>query len=303
LNNIPKLFYWVFDLMMKSEGKLMLYSKTKLYIIIFSLSVLTSAQSDSSKGIWLPNAVIGLNVSQIALSNWSQGGDNNLTWTLLGTSRIRYLGKDWTFRNSLKIAYGRTKLGHEDFRTNDNEIYLESVISKNIGWAVDPFFSNTIKTSVTKGYNYRRTPPLETADFFDPGYVTQSLGFTYDQFAKFNTRLGFAVQEIFTNKHRQYADKPETEKLEWFKVETGIEFVTKFDFTIDINLYARSTLRLFSRFESLDVWDLRWDNAIVAKVNNYINVNLTFLIIYEKEQSSRTQMKQALQLGLIFTII
>ncbi len=262
------------------------------------------SQSDSVFApFWTPSAIAGLNISQLALSNWTQGGDNSLTWTITGNLGYNYRSMTWNFFNNLKLAYGRTKLGTQDFRTNDNEFYLESVLSVKVGWPVDPFFSNTVRTTVAPGYNYNNNQATEIANFFDPGYVTQSLGFTYDRLYNFKTRLGVAVQETFTNHFRQYSDNINTSKKEAFKAETGIQSVTSGQIQIAENLLLNSNLTLFTRFESLDVWDVRWDNSIVAKVNSWLNVNIGFLFIYQKDQSPTAQMKQSLQLGIVYSIL
>jgi Protein of unknown function (DUF3078) len=272
------------------------------FIITFSFSVYS--QQDSIKlNTWIPTAAAGLNISQLALSNWSQGGDNSLTWVFNATGSLKYKSSFWIFNNNLKTAYGRTKLGSQDFRTNDNELYLESVISRSIDWVVDPYFSNTIRTAIGTGYSYDTDPPVEIASFFDPGYLSQSLGLTYQKQKGFDTRIGFAVQETFTRNNTQFSDDPNTTKVEKFKAETGIESVTNGEYTLAQNLLVKSSLRLFSRFESLDVWDVRWDNSIVAKINDYLNTSFTFLLIYQKDQSLKTQMKEGLQLGLVYNIL
>lgn len=279
--------------------------KNKL-ILLFSFCAFTISQSfsqeDSTYG-WQPAAVISINFSQIAFSNWTKGGTNAIAWTGSAAGGADYKTENWTSRNILKVAYGRTRLGASDFQTTDNELFLENVISKNIKWAVDPYFSNTVRTAVAPGYNYKADPAVEIADFFDPGYITQSLGFTYDKLEHFQTRLGFAVQEIITNRHTQYSDDTTTTEIERFKVETGLESVTTGEFNVAENLLMQSKLRLFSRFESMDVWDVRWDNALVAKVNDWLNVNFTYLFIYEKAQSLTAQMKQALQVGITYTLL
>ncbi len=263
-----------------------------------------AAKKDSNfTPFWTPSAIAGLNISQLALSNWTQGGDNSITWTITGNLGYNYRSTTWNLFNNLKVAYGRTKLGTQDFRTNDNDLYLESVLSLKIGWPVDPFFSNTVRTTVAPGYNYTDNQAIEIANFFDPGYVTQSLGFTYDRLSSFKTRLGVAVQETFTNRNRQYSDDPNTVKREAFKAETGLQSVTTGQVQIAENLLLNSNLTLFTRFESLDVWDVRWDNSIVAKVNSWLNVNIGFLFIYQKDQSPTAQMKQSLQLGIVYSIL
>jgi hypothetical protein len=272
-------------------------------IISIYLTGASFAQIDSTLQNHIAvSGIAGLNISQLALSNWTQGGTNSITWTLTGNFGLKYTSNNWIFTNSLKIAYGRTKLGGNDFQTNDNDFYLESVLSKSIGWAVDPFVSNIIRTTVAEGYLYSSTPPREIAGFFDPGYVTQSLGFTYDKLSNFSTRVGVAVQEVFTNKHRQYTGDTSSANVKAFKIDGGIQSVTSGKIEFAKNLLYLSSLTLFGRFESLDIWDVRWDNSIIAKVNDWLNVNLTFLIIYQKDQSETTQMKQALQLGLVYAI-
>jgi hypothetical protein len=278
---------------------------TYIFIIIFiSASINVFAQQDSvSLYKWIPIAAAGLNISQIELSNWAQGGEDALTWSVTGTGGLKYETDLWGFKNDLKIAYGRTRLGSEEFKTNDNELYLESVLSLHTGWDIEPYLSNTVRTAIIAGYSYEDNSKTEIANFFDPGYTTQSIGFIYDKVPGFQTRLGFAVQEVITNKFTQYSDDAETAELEKIKIETGLESVSTAEYTVMENVLLKSKLRLFTRYESLDIWDVRWDNAIVAKVNDYLNVNFTFLLVYEEAQVKTRQIKEGLQLGLVYTIL
>lgn len=275
---------------------------TLLFLFVFC-NLSFAQEADSTLYKWIPSLVTGLNISQIAFSNWTQGGDNALTWTVKGNFILKYKTTGWKFNNELKGAYGRTKLGGGTYKTNDNELYLESVLSYFAGWAVDPFFSNTVRTAISKGYDYEVDPAVEIADFFDPGYITQSIGFTYDQVKGIKTRLGFGFQEVITNNYIKYTDDTGTTELEKFKFETGIENVTDAEFTVAENILMKTKLRLFTRFESIDIIDVRWDNTITAKVNSWLNVNFTFLMIYEEAQSLQAQIKEALQLGIVYTVL
>jgi len=278
----------------------------KKYFTLFFITLFFNAlpQTDSIQtNFWKTEGTVGLNINQIALSNWSQGGDNALAWTVVLNMAANYSSKDINLRNSLKVAYGRTKLGDADYRTNDNELFQESVLAYLLGWAIDPYISNSIRTSVGNGFDYKATPYFQVASFFDPGYITQSIGFAYNRIEGFNTRIGLAFQETFTNDYPQYSDDPDTkDEIEKFKFDTGIETVTEGRVTFEQNLSLTSKLRLFSRFNSLDVWDVRWDNTITAQVIKYVNVNLNVLLIYEKSQSLKTQIKEALQLGVVVNL-
>lgn len=261
------------------------------------------AQVDSADfGKWLPKGVAGLNASQIAFSNWTQGGENSITWTTFGKFGLSYETEEINFTNDLKLAFGRSKQGDQEYRTNNNEFYLENVLAYKIELQVDPYISNTTRTVLAKGYDYEQEPKVQIAKFFDPGYITQSIGFAYAKLKNINTRVGIAFQETITDKHPRYSDDPETAEVENFKFETGIESVTEANFSLQENLLYTTNLRLFGSFEELDVWDVRWDNTITAEINDYVNVNLNVLVIYEKTQSVKTQIKEALQLGLTYNL-
>lgn len=279
--------------------------KKYLFLFVFLLNFISNAKSiDSTKAIntWVPKLVLGLNLSQIAFSNWVKGGENSVTWTILTDFDLKYQTESWSVKNDFNVAYGRTKLGDADFRTNENEINLETVVSYKASWVVDPFFSNSVRTQVTKGYDYEKDPNQSIVNFFDPGYITQSFGFTYDKLKFGTTRFGVAVQETFTNYHTQYSDDDETEEIEKFKFETGVESVTDTEFEIDTNIRLKSKLRLFTRFEKLEVWDVRFSNKFVSKINSYLQVNIDLMLIYEKSQSLKTQMKEAFQLGFKYNL-
>ncbi len=277
--------------------------KLCLFVLIL-LGTSNYAMNDSlSKSNWFHSGVAGLNISQIALENWTQGGDNAVAFTLLGNFGAKYVDSPWTFNNTLKLAFGRTKLGQDEFRTNDNEFFLESILSYSFGWAVDPYISNTVRTVISKGFDYKVVPAVQTSQFFDPGYITQSIGFIYHKIPNITTRLGVGFHETVTNKFPFYSDDTKTtDKIEKFKFDTGIESVTEGSFKIDDNVLYNSQLRLFSKFQELDVWDVRWDNILTAQISKYFNVNFNVLVIYEKKQSPKTQLKEALQLGITYTL-
>ncbi len=281
--------------------------KILIFSLLFSLLTLvinSQDQPDTTLNRWVPGVVAGLNISQIAFSNWTQGGENSLAWTITGKFNAMYKAEKWEFKNELKSAYGQTKIGSDLVKVTDNELFLESVFSYNIGWLVDPYFSNSLLTQIATGYDYSDDDKVEIADFFDPGYITQSIGFTYGKSKVVQSRLGLAFKETITNKFTKYSDDPETpDEIETFKFETGIESVTDLKIPLDENIAYVSKLGLFSAFDRLDVWDVRWDNLITAKINKWLNVNLTYLLIYDKVQSPTAQMKQGLQLGITYTIL
>lgn len=275
---------------------------TKIFIGFIILLSFTFAQ-DSLKYKWIPDWFGSINISQVSFNNWAKGGENSLAWTLKSDFKLTYKTDTWNFITTFNGEFGKTQLGDNELRTTANDIFLENLLSLNVGWDVDPYVSNIIRTQITTGYNYKVTPAIKIADFWDPGYITQSIGFTYDKIKNFKTRLGLAFKETFTDNFHQYSDKIETSEVENFKFETGFESVTSGKLDLVENVTYTGELRLFTRFEHLNIWDVRWDNIINAKVNSWLNVNFSFLLIYEKAQSIKTQHRQALQVGIKYKIL
>ncbi len=275
-------------------------------VLLFSFITLFAQDEkapEAPKSDWQPSGTLGINLSQIAFSNWSKGGDNSLSWNNILNMGLKYQHEDWTWVNGLKLAYGRMKIGERGYRTTDNEIYFESVLSKNIGWAVDPYVGLTIRTLIANGFEYSDSTENQVAAFFDPGYITEAIGFTYNRSEHITSRIGIAIEQTLTNKYRKYSDDPDTKnEIERFKMETGLESVTEAKFTLDENLLLTSKLRLFSAFNHLDVWDVLFDNTVTAKVNNYLNVNLNVIVVYDADETLKTQLKQALQIGVTFNL-
>ena len=274
-------------------------------ILLIALSTNSFAQDLPDSVLqqgWNWAGVVGLNLSQTSFVNWSQGGSNSLAFSLYTNIGAVYVADPWKVRNRLSVIYGRTKLETEGYRTTDNDIYYELVTIRHINWAVDPFFAFSFRSAITKGFDYSVTPDTQIVDFFDPGYLTQTVGFTYEKGKVFRSRLGVGIQETFASAFPKYTDDPETPEIETFKLDTGIESVTEVNYEFLPNMNYYSFLRLFSSFNALDVWDVRWENLITAKINNYFNVNLSVTVVHQVSQSLKTQMRENLQLGFQYSL-
>jgi hypothetical protein len=254
---------------------------------------------------WKNTLVAGLNLNQVSFQNWTQGGVNSIAWTLLITGGFVNNRESFTHTNNLKLAYGQTKLGSKDFEKTDDELFFESIFAWKLGWKVDPYAAFTARTQFAPGYRDSSGTMVRTSGLFDPGYLMQSLGFTYSPSDVFSTRLGVAFRETFASSYAWYgyADDPATTtERESFRFQTGIECGNALKLPVMENILYTSQLNLFSAFDHLDIWDVRWDNQLTAKVNNYVNVSLLVQVKHEIAQTRRTQMKQALSLGLTYSI-
>ncbi len=275
-----------------------------LLFLLLALSTVYSQDADSEQKEWIPSLIASANLSQVAFNNWSKGGENSLAYSFGVDWVMEYKPvSKWSFKNQLKGDWGKSKTGDESSKITSNNAFNETVLFFDAGWVVKPYASNLIRTPITAGYNYDLTFAEQTVAFFDPGYITQSIGFAYDKSEIFQTRLGLAFEESFANKFGlSSTDDPETAEIEKFKYETGIESITDVKYEVVENVLYKGKLRLFSGFDRLDTWDVAMDNTLTAKVNNWLNVNFTYLLVYKVSESIKTQTQEALQVGVTYSI-
>lgn len=285
----------------------------QLLILLFLCNFALNAQqvnplpsdSGSVPGPWKHSVVSGLNLTQIALKDWAQGGENALSYavSINGRSMREDTSSLWT--NTYKLAFGQARLGVQGLRKTDDKIDLESVISYKLRTFVDPYASVTLKTQFALGFTYDQTTGSKTAvsKFFDPAYLTQTVGFGYQPVPQVKTRLGAGLREVITSQFNTYADDPTTSQVEKVKVDGGFESVTNIDLNLDENLVFTSKLELFAAFHALDEVIIRADNTLSAKINKFISVILNMQIINDRRVTPRTQIKETLSMGLSYTLI
>jgi len=276
-----------------------------LYLLILLLPLMASAQTDSvSTHPWKHNLVAGLNLTQVSFTNWAQGGDNALAWTLNlhGESSKQWDSITWT--NTYIFAFGQTRLGNQGLRKTDDKIDITSLLTDKIGSFINPYAALTFNSQFARGYTYDNAGVrTEVSNFFDPGYLTQSLGAGYQPIPEIKTRIGAAVREIFTTNHTQYADDPATKDvIEQRRVEGGIEWVTDIAWQLQENLLFTSKIEVFSPVKAFDQTVLRNDNLLTAKISKYLSTSLDVQVINDKKVSPYTQVKETIAFGLSYTI-
>ena len=252
---------------------------------------------------WKNSLVTGLTLTQVAYRDWVQGGDNALSWTFTadGTSTMNQPETKWS--NSYKLAFGQARLGNQGLRKTDDRIELESVLLYKAGILVDPYAGATLKTQFATGYTYDAAGTgTQVSRFFDPAYLTQSVGVGYQPIKEAKMRLGLGLREVITNKFNQYADDPATTEVEKTLVEGGLESVTNLDWPIDENLLLTSQLEVFAAFKKFDNPVVRNITSLTAKVSKYVVAILTVQTIKEPQVSSKPQIKETIALGLSYTI-
>jgi hypothetical protein len=278
-------------------------------LFIFGLWCLnvSAQQADTLevKKTWTHNLIGGLNLTQVSFNdNWAQGGENALAYalSLIGKSANDLPKTNWT--TSYKFAYGQTKLGDQGIRKTDDKIDIESNLTYKAGTYINPYIAVTLKTQFAAGFDYGTMPKTRVSNFFDPAYLTQSIGLGYQPLAQIKTRLGAALREVITSEFNSYADDPKTLTVEKTKVEGGLESVTEVSWQLQSNLLFTGKLELFDAFRNFDIIIMRSDNTLAAKVSKYLTVNVNVQLIKEPPvRRGKIQVKETLAIGLSYSFL
>ncbi len=252
---------------------------------------------------WKHSLVTALNVTQVSFTDWAQGGENSLAYAVSGIGKTTFEPKNVAWSFSYKLGFGQTKLGNQGLRKTDDKIELETVFTYKFGSYINPYAAATMKTQFATGYKYDNlgnATPL--SKFFDPAYVTQSLGAGYQFIPQVKTRLGYALREIYTNDFYAYADDPKTPQHERIKIEDGFESVTDVQWKMDDNVLFVSKVELFMTVRTPDKAILRSDNTLRVQAAKYIAVTLNANVINDRQISPHTQLMNTMAIGLSYTV-
>ncbi|RMF64064.1 MAG: DUF3078 domain-containing protein [Calditrichaeota bacterium] len=251
------------------------------------------SKSDSVKYGWR-NEIIGtLNLTQASFDNWQQGGESALAWQIKLDGGFDLVQEKYDWSNRARFTLGFAKVAGSEARKSADEVSLESVYTRKLSRLLNPFFGVTAKTQTVAGFEYDdQDNKTKISKFLDPGYFTQSVGFGYAPNEVFKTRLGATVKETVTDLFPEES-----------KVEPGISSVSEFKKKFEENVFFTSRLDIFSDLEAFDRIDVLWENNLNLKVTKFINVSLNVDLFYDKDVSSRRQIKQVLAVGFTYTFL
>lgn len=283
----------------------MSYRKIFLLFAFFYLILSSSLYSQEEPKIGWKNTVTGnLNFSQSSFSNWTQGGEGSWVWQLDLNAKFENNREKSNWITTAKISYGRTKISDQESKKSADEIYLESVFTYKANAPLNPYFAFSAETQLTRGFDFSQTPKIEISKFLDPGYFIESVGFDFEPFKDFKTRLGLALKQTVASEFAtRYSDNPKTSEIEKVRSEIGAESVTDFSRKLSENILLTTKLELFSNFKSFEEIDARWDNVFSAKVSKYIGVSFNFKLLYDRDISLKRQIKQVLGVGVTYSFL
>jgi opacity protein-like surface antigen len=278
---------------------------------------------------WKTGGIIGLNFTQVSLSNWAAGGQNSISGIALFNYYANYSKGKNIWDNSIDLGYGLTQNGDADPIKSEDKIDLATKYGR---YAFKHWYYSALlgfKSQFTPGYNYP-DDSTKISNFLAPAYITLALGMDYKPNDNFSVMIAPITGRIIIVNDQDLADAgaygvDPAEYNELFeKVKDGEKMRTEFGASIralykkDIieNVNLQTKLELFSNYlEDPQNIDVNWEVLISMKVNKYITATLATQLIYDDntiiavdnnsdgiidEAGPRTQFKEVLGVGFSY---
>ena len=282
---------------------------------------------------WFRFNQINLNLSEIAFSNWSAGGENSVSMLINAKFRRRFSERTYFWDNELEANYGMNAQKGREPRKTDDKLSFISAFGYRGNYKSYWYYTARFQflTQFNNGYSY---PNTETAisKFMAPAYVFLGLGIEYaPKSNKFNLFLSpltqkttlvwdtaLANQGAFGLKGANYGANGQVIRPgKKSNTELGFSVSGRWNEKVAQNMRLENVFNFYGDYlEKFGNIDVDWEANLNLKVNDYVQARIGLHIKYDddvkfysftdtngqkQKYGSRTQLKQVLGIGLSYT--
>jgi hypothetical protein len=289
-----------------------------LFYILVSLGLFaTATKPNNDTTYWKSKYESAIGFSQTALYNWTKGGEKSSFATHLILNVFKdYTKKNITWNNYLGLAYGIAKMQSVDqLRKTDDKINFltKGGLYASEHWDYTGFFE--FKSQFSEGFAYPNDS-VHISRFIAPAYFQVSIGMNYkpvEYFSVFISPVGARLTvvndtSLTHRKEGSYGIYGDNSTL--WQVGGSINAIFKKDIMKNINLMSK--LDIFTNYSEMpDKIVVGWENNILMKVNKYISMNFSSMLIYDEKAiveensgkfSEIVQFRETFGVGLAYTI-
>ena len=245
----------------------------------------------------------GLNINQLALSNWAAGGENTWTGKAFANFSLVYHKKRFEQKLVGAFAFGISRFGDKRIEKQDDKIDLTYSLSldSKTQWNISAVA--TFNTQFADGYKYPNDSTI-ISTFFAPAYLTVSAGYSYktkdERFQIFMSPMAGKVTFVM---NQELADKGSfgvkkgyyDQDGAWIPGENiapaiGINVIINYKQPISESINYTTMLNTFYNYlERRDDdrlrLDVNWENTIHFNITKFLS---TILFVHLKYDHNTT---------------
>ena len=280
------------------------------------------------------NGNFGLNINQLALSNWAAGGESSSTGKAFANFTLADNKKRFESKLIGNFAFGISRFSDKHLEKSDDKIDLSYSYLRRYGKLANFSLVSTFNTQFADGYTYPNDS-VRISSFFAPAYLTMSAGYTFktkkDVFQAYVSPLAGKVTFVMA---QELADQGRYGvKAGYYDVDStyihgeniapalGANIIINYKQNIGKNISYTTLLNCFYNYsEKRDDGrikiDVNWENTINFVINKSISAILfvhlkydhnTTFPVYETIEGVETvvdnipklQLKESLGIALI----
>jgi len=280
-----------------------------------------------TKGAWTTGGLLSLNVAQGSSENWAAGAER-FSLSINGYANL-FANKKWgknAWDNNLDLSYGILNTTSQGLRKNDDRVDFLSKYSRQIKKNLNFATLLNFRSQFADGFDYSGPTKRRISGWFAPAYITLGPGFEWKPTSWFSIFASPASARVVLVTNRPYSFqfqggvKPDGSAETPLALNYGVDPIRKVDFQLGAFVSAGFNKEIFknvsykSRFDVYSNYlqssplnlDVFWTNAIVMKVNNWLNVTYNIDVIYDDDirqfgpnkNAARTQYRSLLGVGL-----
>lgn len=312
-----------------------------IFIFFFGMSLsayASSKPSDSTQNKhWKYKGEYNVMMNQISFSNWATGGESAVTGQATIDYEIQYTKKKISFTHSAHLAYGISGYFNKQLQKTDDQIDLNFTLSHKMSKKWEFSGMSIFKSQFSNGYNYPNDSVL-TSTFMAPGYLTVSIGFTYNPSNRLQMfisplagKMTFVRNQVLADSGAFGVTKAIYDSLgtvvtpgKKYYGQLGLNFLFTYKSKVMKNIDYLTNLNLYNNYldPTPDLrWqvDMDWDNRFTFKINNhfvtlfYLHLKYDPKILFPEygiidgvntviAEKTRFQFKETFGLGITYKI-
>jgi hypothetical protein len=272
------------------------------------------------KKYWGLHGVVGLNVAQVGLWNWAEGGNSNAYGRVFANITLIFKKNKHSWETNLDTEYGLSytpEFDHWKWRKPYDKINF----STKYGWEFHKTWYLTIlggyKSQYANGYEYPDSSRHVISQWASPSYTDISVGIDWKPNSIFSIyfspvagRVTTCMDSLLRSRYLgTVLDKPFVATL-GMALKAGVNWSPKkapeFKLISTISLYTPYT-DPDQKFGNIDVnWDLSISYQFLKVMNVSLGTSLKYLnktLIEDKKghKAPRVQFKEVVGLGIGYT--
>ncbi len=266
------------------------------------ISSAPTAPKDSLSG-WKFSGLATLNFGQVALVNWTAGGENTISGNALINASMNYSKNKWAWDNSFDLQYGTTYSSANDWQKNLDKISVSSQLGYQINTKWYYAFLADFNSQFDKGYDYAKDPDHYISKFMAPAYTNLALGIDYKPKKDYSFFLSpITVRTTFVlDDSLATANAFGMENGDNYKIEPGAYFVAKVSQNLMENVDLITKLDIFTPYDSeFGRLDTNWEILINCKINKFLTATINTTFRYYENESKKLQIKEMFGLGVSY---